>query len=115
MLEWFSKKFEQICSIIAVINFIAFGVAGAFLGSSFGHGHSSAGKGFLFFIIGVVIAFFVNMMTFGFIAQFIEIRKGVERLSVATRDIEGMLEKTNFDEEITNIKVIVKIIEEKIQ
>ena len=54
-------------------------------------------------------------MTFGFIAQFIEIRKGVERLSVATRDIEGMLEKTNFDEEITNIKVIVKNIEEKIQ
>ena len=36
MLEWFSKKFEQICSIIAVINFIAFGVAGAFFGAVVG-------------------------------------------------------------------------------
>jgi hypothetical protein len=39
----------------------------------------------------------------------------VEKLFVATDDIEYMLKETNFDEEITNIKVIVKNIEEKIQ
>ena len=111
MIEWIAEKFERICSITVVLNFILCGGVGAFIGYNL----EGIGLCFLFLIIGVGVAFFLNVLTFGFIAQFIEIRKSVEKLFVATDDIEYMLKETNFDEEITNIKVIVKNIEEKIQ
>lgn len=112
MIEWIAEKFERICSIVVVMNFILYGGVGAFIGYYL---LESIGLCFLFLIIGVGVAFFLNVLSFGFIAQFIEIRKSVEKLFVATDDIEYMLKETNFDEEITNIKVIVKNIEEKIQ
>ena len=111
MIEWIAEKFERICSITVVMNFILCGGVGAFIGYNL----EGIGLCFLFLIIGVGGAFFLNVLCFGFIAQFIKISTNLEELYVVTADIEGMLENTNFDEEITNIKVIVKNIEEKIQ
>lgn len=116
MMTWVAEKFERLCSILMVIIFISSGVCGAFFGWTLAG--SFVGKlisALFFFIVGILIALIINISVFGYISQIIKIRKNLEELYVVTADIEGMLENTNFDKEITEIKVIVKNIEEKIQ
>lgn len=116
MMTWIAEKFERLCSILMVIFFVSSGVFGAFCGWNFA---ASFGTklfyALFFFIVGILIALIINISVFGYISQIIKIRKNLEELYVVTADIEGMLENTNFDKEITEIKVIVKNIEEKIQ
>jgi len=102
-----------------VIFFVSSGVFGAFFGWNFSASFASFGTklfyALFFFIVGILIALIINISVFGYISQIIKIRKNLEELYVVTADIEDMLENTNFDKEITEIKVIVKNIEEKIQ
>ena len=115
-MTWVAEKFERLCSILMVIFLVSSGVLGPFCGwnlaACFGTKLCYAR---FFFIVGILIALIINISVFGYISQIIKIRKNLEELYVVTADIEGMLENTNFDKEITEIKVIVKNIEEKIQ
>ena len=79
MLEWLSKTFETMCSACVIINFVICGIAGGIIGDKIGNGNTS--KTLLCFIGGLLIAFFVNVINFGFLAQIIEIRKKVDLLS----------------------------------
>lgn len=79
MFGWLSKAFEQICSVCVIVNFIICGVAGEIIGDKIGN--SKASTTLLCFIGGLAIAFFSNVMIFGFLAQIIEIRKKVDLLS----------------------------------
>ena len=79
MLEWLSKMFEQMCSACVIVNFFICGIAGGIIGDKIGNGDAS--KTLLCFIGGLLIAFFVNIIIFGFLAQIIEIRKKVDLLS----------------------------------
>ena len=79
MLEWLSKMFEQMCSACIIVNFVICGIAGGIIGDEIGNGDAS--KTLLYFIGGLLIAFFVNIIIFGFLAQIIEIRKKVDSLS----------------------------------
>ena len=72
MLKWLSKMFEKMCSVCVIMNFVIGGIAGMAIGGSTGN--------VLFFFGGIIIAFFVNVMSFGFLAQIIEIRKKVDLL-----------------------------------
>lgn len=67
------------CTICVIINFIIGGAAGGIIGDKIGNGDTS--KTLLCFIVGLVIAFFINVMNFGFLAQIIEIRKKVDSLA----------------------------------
>ena len=78
MLEWLSKMFEQMCSACVIINFVICGVAGGIIGDKVWN--SDISKTLLCFIGGLLIAFFVNVIIFGFLAQIIEIRKKVDSL-----------------------------------
>ena len=84
MLEWLSKTFEQMCSACVIINFVICGIAGGIIGDKIGNGDAS--KTLLYFIGGLLIAFFVNIIIFGFLAQIIEIRKKVDLLSKNSGD-----------------------------
>ena len=79
MLGWLSKAFEQICTVCVIINFIIGGVAGGIIGDKIGNDNASTTL--LYFIGGLLIAFFINTMNFGFLAQIIEIRKKVDSLA----------------------------------
>ena len=79
MLKWLSEMFEKMCSACVIVNFVICGIAGGIIGDKIGNGDIS--KTLLCFIGGLLIAFFVNVMNFGFLAQIIEIRKKVDLLS----------------------------------
>ena len=79
MLEWLSKTFETMCSACVIINFVIYGVVGGIIGDKVWN--SDISKTLLCFIGGLLIAFFINVMNFGFLAQIIEIRKKVDLLS----------------------------------
>ena len=79
MLEWLSKAFEQMCTVCVIVNFIIGGVAGGIIGNKIINDNASTTL--LCFIGGLLIAFFVNVIIFGFLAQIIEIRKKVDLLS----------------------------------
>ena len=85
MLKWLSKMFEKICSICVIMNFVIGGIAGVIIGSSTGN--------VLFFFGGIIIAFFVNVMSFGFLAQIIEIRKKVDLLELECYNLIGNKEE----------------------
>ena len=78
MLKWLSEMFEKMCSACVIVNFIIYGVAGGIIGDKVWN--SDISKTLLCFIGGLLIAFFVNIMNFGFLAQIIEIRKKVDLL-----------------------------------
>lgn len=82
MLKWLSKAFEQMCTVCVIINFIVGGVAGGIIGSKIGNDNISTTL--LYFIGGLAFALFVNSITFGFLAQIIEIRKKVDSLAKNT-------------------------------
>ena len=91
MLKWLAKMFEKVCSVCVIVNFVIGGVAGGIIGG----GNISI---ILPCIIGgLIIAFFINVMSFGFLAQIIEIRKKVDLLEkiVETRDEEDLLVKSS--------------------
>ena len=73
MLRWLSKAFEQMCSVCVIVNFIIGGIAGGIIGNVIINDNASTTL--LCIIGGLLIAFFVNNMIFGFLAQIIEIRK----------------------------------------
>ena len=79
MLSWLAKKFEQMCSVCVIVNFVIGGIAGGIIGDEIGN--SEVSTTLLCFIGGLAIAFFINVMNFGFLAQIIEIRKKVDLLS----------------------------------
>ena len=79
MLEWLSKMFETMCSVCVIMNFVIYGVMGGIIGDKIGNGDTS--KTLLCFIIGLAIAFFINVINFGFLAQIIQIRKKVDSLA----------------------------------
>ena len=78
MLKWLSEMFEKMCSACVIINFVIYGIAGGIIGDKIGNGDIS--KTLLYFIGGLLIAFFINIIIFGFLAQIIEIRKKVDSL-----------------------------------
>ena len=79
MSKWLSEMFEKMCSVCVIVNFVIYGIAGGMIGIKIGNGEVSIIL--LCFIGGLVIAFFVNIINFGFLAQIIEIRKKVDLLS----------------------------------
>ena len=79
MSKWLSEMFEKMCSFFVIVNFVIYGIAGGIIGNKIGNGDIS--KTLLCFIGGLLIAFFVNVINFGFLAQIIEIRKKVDLLS----------------------------------
>ena len=79
MLKWLSEMFEKMCSFFVIVNFVICGIAGGIIGDKIGNGEVSTTL--LCFIGGLAIAFFTNVMNFGFLAQIIEIRKKVDLLS----------------------------------
>ena len=66
------------CSACVIINFVIYGVVGGIIGDKIENGDIS--KTLLYFIGGLLIAFFINVINFGFLAQIIEIRKKVDSL-----------------------------------
>ena len=76
MLKWLSKAFEQMCSVCVIVNFIIGGIAGGIIGSKIGNDNVAL----LCFVGGLLIAFFINIMNFGFLTQIIEIRKNLDSL-----------------------------------
>ena len=79
MSKWLSEMLEEMCSACVIVNFVICGIAGGIIGDKIGNGNTS--KTLLCFIGGLLIAFFVNVINFGFLAQIIEIRKKVDLLS----------------------------------
>ena len=89
MLKWLSKMFEKMCSACVTINFVIYGVVGGTIGGMIGNGDISAIL--LCLIGGLLIAFFINVMNFGFLAQIIEIRKELETLELFESDLINKL------------------------
>ena len=87
MLKWLAKKFEQMCSVCVIVNFIIGGIAGVIIGSH------NASITLLCLIGGLLIAFFINVMSFGFLAQIIEIRKKLDSLEHFSCFIENKEEE----------------------
>ena len=81
MLKLFAKCFEAVCSILTVINFILFGSLGGFLGYYLAEHviyENPIPYAIILGIAGIAVAFFVNVFTFGFVAQITEIRRNLE-------------------------------------
>lgn len=84
MLKLFAKCFEIVCSILAIINFVVLGTAGGIFGDYIAERilyENPTGYIIVFVIIGLILAFFINVLTFGLIAQITEIRKNLEKLN----------------------------------
>ena len=95
MLKWLAKMFEKVCTVCVIANFAIGGVAGGVAGATIGINNISIIP--LCIIGGLIIAFFINIMGFGFLAQIIEIRKKIDLLEqiVETRDEEDLLAKSS--------------------
>ena len=89
MLKWLSEMFEKVCSFFVIVNFVICGIAGGTIGVMIGNGNISLIL--LCFIGGLLIAFFINVINFGFLAQIIEIRKKVDTLETIVELIESDL------------------------
>ena len=73
MLEWLSEMFEKMCSACVIINFVIYGIAGGIIGDKIGNGDIS--KTLLCFIGGLLIAFFTNIINFGFWHKLLKLEK----------------------------------------
>ena len=91
MLKWLAKMFEKMCTVCVIAIFVIGGVAGGIIGIN------NISTFPLCIIGGLIIAFFINIMGFGFLAQIIEIRKKIDLLEqiVETRDEEDLLTKSS--------------------
>lgn len=88
MLKFFAKYFEAACCIMVVIIFIFFGGLGAFFGYYLATNVINENPIIYAIVVGVAgiaIAFFVNIFTFGLIAQITEIRRNLEILNSKTK------------------------------
>ena len=65
MLKWLAKMFEKMCTICVIANFVIGGVAGGIIGIN------NISTIPLCIIGGLIIAFFINMIDFGFLTQII--------------------------------------------
>lgn len=84
MLKLFAKCFEAVCSILSVIIFLLFGGLGGFLGYYLADNviyEEPVPYVIGMAIAGIAVAFFVNVMIFGVIAQITEIRRNLEMLN----------------------------------
>ncbi len=84
MLKLFAKCFEAVCSILSIINFLIYGGLGGFLGYYLADNvlyEEPTPYIIGLAIAGIAVAFFVNVMTFGVIAQITEIRRNLESLN----------------------------------
>ena len=73
--------FEALCNILAVINFILFGSLGGFLGYYLADQviyENPIPYAIFVGVAGIAVAFFVNVFTFGLVAQITEIRRNLE-------------------------------------
>ena len=70
--------FEKMCTVCVIINFIIGGVVGGIIGDKIVNDDTSTTL--LYFVGGLLIALFINVMNFGFLAQIIEIRKKVDSM-----------------------------------
>ena len=97
MLKWLAKMFEKVCTVCVIANFVIGGVAGGIIGSIGSIGINNIYAIPLCIIGGLIIAFFINIMGFGFLAQIIEIRKKIDLLEqiVEIRDEEDLLTKSS--------------------
>ena len=97
MLKWLAKMFEKMCTVCVIANFVIGGVAGVIIGGVAGVGINNIYAIPLCIIGGLIIAFFINIMGFGFLAQIIEIRKKIDLLEqiVEIRDEEDLLTKSS--------------------
>ena len=91
MLKWLAKMFEKMCTVCVIAIFVIGGVVGLIIGIN------NISIIPLCIIGGLIIAFFINIMGFGFLAQIIEIRKKIDLLEqiVETRDEEDLLTKSS--------------------
>ena len=81
MLKFFAQCFESVCCVLAVINFIFFGSVGCFLGYYFADYviyEYPIPSAILLGVAGIALSFFINVFTFGLIAQITEIRRNLE-------------------------------------
>lgn len=99
MVEQFAKSFEKMCDFCATLNFIVFGIVGGVIGY-----RSNMVLAVVLFLVGIFIAYLVNVLCFGLISQIIEIRKGIQNL-------DYMFSDTKFDSDIAEIKNSVSKIE----
>ena len=102
MIEQFAKSFEKMCDFCATINFLIFGILGAVIGY-----RVNIILAIVLLIVGIFVAFLINVMEFGLIAQIIEIKK-------STHSVDYMLSEAKFDTDIAEIKKMVESIEEKV-
>ena len=89
MLKWLSEMFEKVCSFFVIVNFVICGIAGGTIGYNIGDGDICINL--LCFIGGLLIAFFINVINFGFLVQIIEIRKKVDSLEKIVELLESDL------------------------
>ena len=91
MLKWLAKMFEKMCTVCVIANFVIGGAVGVIIGIN------NISIFPLCIIGGLIIAFFINIMGFGFLAQIIEIRKKIDLLEqiVEVRDEEDLLAKSS--------------------
>ncbi len=76
MMKFFAKAFEKICEFWALLVFVLWGIGGAVAAKYLRAEEHTV----LFVIFGLIIAFFINSMFFGFIAQITEIRRRLENI-----------------------------------
>lgn len=80
MFKWFAESFEKLCTFCATMNFVVLAVIGGIVGKIVGEIFYSDYLIILFIILGLVIAFFINVMTFGFISQITEMRRSLSEI-----------------------------------
>ena len=87
MLNFLSKCFEKVCVIAAILVLIAFAASGALAGYSIASGSFYPDEAAFILIviagvvIGLLLGFMTDTLTFGLYAQIIQIRKGIDRLN----------------------------------
>ncbi len=95
MLKFFAKCFESVCCILAVLNFIVLGSLGGYLGYYIGdkilHENPTI-YAILISVAGIAIAFFINVLSFGLIAQITEIRRNLEFLPSINSKLQNICE-----------------------
>lgn len=90
MFKWFAESFEKLCTFCATVNFLVFVVIGGIVGKIVGEIFYSDHLILLFIILGLVIAFFINVMTFGFISQITEMRRSLSEIEKKYAKIKKM-------------------------
>lgn len=93
MIKHLSKAFESLCDGLAIANLILMAGAGFFtaffIAASYFGIPGCVGIGFGGLLIGLIIGYIVDVLTFGFFAQIIEIRKLLENKQQVTSNLQS--------------------------